>query len=72
MDKVWTLEQEVFIISMDQSLLVYKVNNSVQSSLLSSLVLTLIHDFSYWSTSRSLSHNMLSVIADVRLILKDN
>ena len=57
---------------MDQGLLVYKINNTVQSSLLSSLVLTLIQDFSYWSTSGSLSHNMLSVIADVRLILKDN
>jgi len=33
------IRAEVFIISIDQSLLVYKVDNPVQSFLLSSLVL---------------------------------
>ena len=42
---------------MDYELLVYKVDNSAQSSLLSSLVLTLIQDFTYWSTLKSLSYN---------------
>jgi len=36
---------EVFIISTDQGLLVYKVDNSIWSSLLSSLMLNLIQGF---------------------------
>jgi len=37
MVKIWTFRTGVFIISMDQGLLVYKVDNPVQSSLLNSL-----------------------------------
>jgi len=44
---------------MDHGSLVYKVDNLIQSSLLSSLILTLIQDFSYRSILRSLSHNMV-------------
>ena len=42
---------------MDHKILVYKINNSVQNSLSSSLVLILIQGPIYWSTLRSLSHN---------------
>ena len=43
---------------MDHGVLVYKVDNSVWSSLLSSLVLTLIQGSIYWSTLQSLSYNI--------------
>jgi len=56
------LRTGVFIISMDQGLLVYKVDNPIQSSLLSSLILTLIQGSIHWSTLRSLSHNNVSLI----------
>jgi len=42
---------------MDHKLVVYKVDSLIQSSLLSSLVLTLIQGSIHWSTLRSLSHN---------------
>jgi len=44
---------------MDHEVLVYKVDNPIQNSLLSSLVLTLIQgSIYYWSTLQSLSHNI--------------
>jgi len=49
---------------MDHEVLVYKVDNSVQSSLLSSLVLILIQGSIYWLTLRSLSHNKKSQDTD--------
>ena len=59
----------VFIISINQGLLVYKVDNPVQSSLLSSLILTLIQGFSLWLVLRSLSCNIqvLGVTSDLDL-----
>jgi len=46
---------------MDHEALVYKVDNPVQSYLLSSLVLTLIQGSIYWSTLRFLSYNIYTV-----------
>ena len=43
---------------MDHGVLVYKVDNPIQSSLLSSLILTLIQSSIHWSTLKSLSHNI--------------
>jgi len=42
---------------MDHDSLVYKIDNLVQSSLLSSLMLILIQGSSYWLALRSLSCN---------------
>jgi len=47
--------------SMDHGSLVYKVNNLVQSSLLSSFVLTLIQDSFLESTLRSLNCNIAQI-----------
>ena len=43
---------------MDHGVLVYKIDNPVQSSLLSSLVLTLIQDSFTWSTLKSCDCNI--------------
>ena len=54
---------------MDHRLLVYKIDNPVQSSLLSSLVLTLIQDSSSWLTLKSWVCNTISHLVT---ILKEN
>ena len=51
---------------MDYKVLVYKVDNPVQSSLSSSLVLTSIQGSFSWSTLRSWVHNNTDVILSKR------